>query len=141
MKLDTCENCGATIGKLETPQVFGESVVCAACWRRLAEASEPVIAASPLTEIAQQIGREALGYDTPGSIRARMTSAKIAAGGHRKCPVCGLAAPAKKRRKGSVVMLIALLCLWVIPGIIYALIYSGYIWTCSACGAKLADAT
>lgn len=31
----TCENCGQSIGRLETPQVHNDSVVCAPCWSRL----------------------------------------------------------------------------------------------------------
>lgn len=30
-----CQNCGATIGKLETPHVFKGNVVCAGCASRL----------------------------------------------------------------------------------------------------------
>jgi TM2 domain-containing membrane protein YozV len=32
---EVCENCGGTIGKLETPYVWQEKVVCAGCHARL----------------------------------------------------------------------------------------------------------
>jgi hypothetical protein len=32
---ETCENCGRLIGKLETPWLHGEHVVCTECWQRL----------------------------------------------------------------------------------------------------------
>jgi hypothetical protein len=33
--LDTCENCGRVIGKLETPVVWKDHIVCAACYKVL----------------------------------------------------------------------------------------------------------
>lgn len=36
LELDTCANCGHTIGKLETPHVWKEQVVCGECIKRLA---------------------------------------------------------------------------------------------------------
>jgi hypothetical protein len=32
---EICGNCGCTIGKLETPEIFGGSVVCAGCAEKL----------------------------------------------------------------------------------------------------------
>jgi hypothetical protein len=32
---EVCENCGKPIGKLETPRVHDDHVVCPECWRRL----------------------------------------------------------------------------------------------------------
>jgi len=43
--LEACSNCCATIGKLETPMVWNDHVVCAACYERL-RAAVPV---SPVT--------------------------------------------------------------------------------------------
>ena len=34
--LKVCENCGQTIGKLETPNVWNDHIVCAACYKKLA---------------------------------------------------------------------------------------------------------
>jgi len=36
MAMETCENCGATIGKLETPNVWQSHIVCAQCYAKLA---------------------------------------------------------------------------------------------------------
>lgn len=35
--METCANCGGTIGNLEDPYLWRERVVCLACYRRLAE--------------------------------------------------------------------------------------------------------
>jgi hypothetical protein len=36
-----CENCGAAIGKLETPRVYGDHVVCATCAPKVHQANAP----------------------------------------------------------------------------------------------------
>lgn len=38
--VEMCTNCGRTIGRLETPYVWGESMVCATCHRLLSSESE-----------------------------------------------------------------------------------------------------
>ena len=40
--MDNCENCGATIGKLETPNVWQDHVVCVQCYAKMAVAAAPV---------------------------------------------------------------------------------------------------
>ncbi len=45
---ETCENCGRTIGKLETPWLYDDNVVCRECWERLQEeTAEPTKVAPP----------------------------------------------------------------------------------------------
>ena len=51
---ETCENCGATIGKLETPRVHEDHIVCKKCWDNLnadlpilESATEPIQRAAP----------------------------------------------------------------------------------------------
>lgn len=39
--MTTCENCGTTIGKLETPCVYDDRVVCSACHKRLVVNQQP----------------------------------------------------------------------------------------------------
>ena len=39
-QLETCANCGAQIGKLETPHLWREQIVCAPCCRRLVAAND-----------------------------------------------------------------------------------------------------
>lgn len=34
--VETCQNCGTVIGKLEIPRVYRDQVVCEQCWLRLA---------------------------------------------------------------------------------------------------------
>ncbi len=44
---ETCENCGRVIGRLETPHVHGDHVVCAECLARLTPPSRPPPAPIP----------------------------------------------------------------------------------------------
>lgn len=44
---ETCDNCGRVIGKLETPYVHGEHVVCADCYQRLHPQPQAVAYATP----------------------------------------------------------------------------------------------
>ncbi len=37
IELETCLNCGAKIGQLETPHLWKEQIVCGQCWKRLCE--------------------------------------------------------------------------------------------------------
>ena len=39
--IEHCANCGRPIGKLETPHLFQEHVVCAECEARLSRQSNP----------------------------------------------------------------------------------------------------
>jgi hypothetical protein len=54
VKTETCENCGATIGALETPYLWQESTVCVECYERLSRrapaATETVSPPTPRTE-------------------------------------------------------------------------------------------
>jgi hypothetical protein len=57
--MEQCENCGRTIGKLETPMVYRDSVVCPECHARLAVQSVPY--ASPAsTPPGKREGRKSL---------------------------------------------------------------------------------
>jgi len=39
--VETCENCGRAIGKLETPHVFRNNITCPECWAKLQPAAPP----------------------------------------------------------------------------------------------------
>ena len=48
--MEECENCGRVIGKLETPFLWAERIVCSKCHKRLSgdeSSTEPVAAATP----------------------------------------------------------------------------------------------
>jgi hypothetical protein len=47
---EVCENCGGTIGQLETPRVYQDHVVCGDCWTKL-NVNLPV-SADPLEQLA-----------------------------------------------------------------------------------------
>ena len=54
------------------------------------------------------------------------------------CP-CGFSGKAKIKERGSILLTLVLLCLFVVPGLIYALDCSGYKAVCPNCGRLLAD--
>ena len=54
------------------------------------------------------------------------------------CP-CGFSGKAKIKARGSILILLVLLCIYVVPGLIYALVCSGYKAVCPNCGRLLAD--
>jgi hypothetical protein len=62
------------------------------------------------------------------------------ASGYTPCPVCGYRGRPEKRAKGSAIVAFALLLFGVLPGLIYMMFFSGYVWACAQCGAKKADA-
>lgn len=51
---DTCANCGTGIGKLETPHLWREQVVCAPCYGRLAGAGT-IAYSGPSTPLPQHL--------------------------------------------------------------------------------------
>jgi hypothetical protein len=112
-----CANCGRTIGPLETPYVYEENTVCGECADRLnAELGRSTV-------IVQQ------------SDLVDMTRARPA----RSCPVCGSSRSPVAKSKGSTVVLLVLLFLAIVPGIIYAIFFSGYVYVCPKCGFKYGD--
>jgi hypothetical protein len=126
--MEECTNCGRIIGKLETPRVFDGNVVCAGCWGVLTDTT----------------AKSVLGYESTADTKRRI---EVIGGvspqdlSKRCCPVCGSTDRPVKKRKGSFLVMLFLLCLWIIPGILYAIFWNGYVMACPNCGAKLADAT
>ncbi|MCY3017494.1 MAG: zinc ribbon domain-containing protein [Planctomycetota bacterium] len=59
----------------------------------------------------------------------------------RLCPMCRSAQPAVKKRKGSILVAIILLLVFLLPGIIYCIVYSGYTYECPDCGYRYGDAS
>ena len=60
---ETCENCGRTIGNLETPHVHDGHIVCAACAKTLtANQPAPVSYASPVIVNSQQAATSVSGF-------------------------------------------------------------------------------
>ncbi len=45
---EICGNCGRSIGRLETPRIHGEHVVCAECYVRLVPQAQVVAYATPV---------------------------------------------------------------------------------------------
>jgi hypothetical protein len=67
--LETCANCGRTIGKLETPHVHNEHVVCAECHGRLGGAMHaPGAQGAPVAAVQREAGEyRALGLNSRGA--------------------------------------------------------------------------
>ena len=53
------------------------------------------------------------------------------------CSNCHAEVKPKKTAKGCILILIPLLFIYIVPGIIYALFYSGYIYKCPKCKTKI----
>lgn len=49
-------------------------------------------------------------------------------------PNCDYRGTPKRIAKGSALVFILLLCLWIIPGIVYGIVMSGYRYVCPKCG-------
>jgi hypothetical protein len=119
-QLEKCANCDRPIGRLETPYLYQSQVVCKSCYDRLVPvATYATPAAAPKPPMAAQ-----------------------AYGDYIICPNpnCGYTGPGQKKSKGSAVVMILLLLLWVVPGILYAIIYNGHVIVCPKCGMKVRDA-
>lgn len=146
MSLEKCANCDVTIGKLETPHVWGDAVVCAACYGRLdvGRGSTETLTESDLVADLPERPPLFLQYGTP---RRDLDDTPVARAapyvppGAIICPNpnCGYVGTPKRKSKGSAVIMIVLLLLWVIPGVIYAIVYNGYTLTCPRCGIKVRD--
>jgi len=52
---------------------------------------------------------------------------------------CGYQGPAEEKARGSTVLLIILLLLWIVPGLIYLGLRSGYKYSCPKCGLDIAS--
>lgn len=52
------------------------------------------------------------------------------------CPCCGRRGPGVRRRKGSAVVMVFLLCIAIIPGLLYAILCNGYTLSCPKCNYR-----
>ena len=68
---EACANCGDVIGKLETPHVWKENVVCARCYAKLNTAPPLVIVHAQPAILAQESKPPPLNYRIPAVGRAK----------------------------------------------------------------------
>ena len=54
-------------------------------------------------------------------------------------PNCGFVGVPKKQGKGSTAVLIILLLFWILPGLIYLVVYYGCNVKCPRCGMKMGE--
>lgn len=52
-------------------------------------------------------------------------------------PHCGYRGPPQEVKKGSTVIAVILLLLWILPGVIYLIFMNGYHCDCPACGMRI----
>lgn len=135
--METCENCGKKIGNLETPKVFQDHIVCGECWEKLSPREIDYESAVPAAPV-KMAGAAAGVTDLTQKYARYATRSGPVAG--PACPACGYRGEMKRTPKGSTIVLILLLLLWVIPGLIYLFVYQGHKYVCPQCGCKIADA-
>lgn len=135
---EACSNCGQPIGKLETPYLWGQRVVCRDCYKKLslARAHESPIELDYAGIAEEADDMKALAASTPA---------------RRGCPVCGSLKRPIKRSRGSCLVLLFLAMffvpaiylgsclglLFVLPAIFYAIFWSGHVWVCPDCGSRI----
>lgn len=122
-----CENCERPFGKLETPREFEDHIVCVECFSKLSLETP----APPDARVADGT----LDYLGP-----KGPSVPAAAGVRIACPACGSFKMPEKQEKGSALVMILLFLFAILPGVLYLIFMSGYIYVCPDCGAKRGDA-
>ena len=121
---DACSNCGEAIGRLETPQIWNQHIVCARCRQKL-EASTPTQndAAVPYARVVT-------------TARPMLPQGQMII-----CPnpACGYIGEARKIPRGSVTAGCLLMLLFIITGILYLMFTSGYRIVCPKCGLQIRE--
>lgn len=115
-QLETCENCGRTIGALETPHVHNDHVVCAECAGHLARSPS---SAPSVPELRTPRRGEIICPN----------------------PNCGYIGKPKKQARGSMAVGCLLCLLMLLPGLIYFALMSGYTYLCPRCGYQIRSGT
>ena len=144
-RMETCKICGRTIGRLETPGIWNNHVVCQNCSVIL---SKPPGAVSPMlpSTLAESIEpvyvpvsqREPvmLAYRSPHSPRPARVFPK---GEVIICPNgnCGYHGPSLREACGSRFAAILLLLCGGVPGLVYIFLTAGWNVMCPRCRAKI----
>lgn len=126
---EKCGNCGVTIGRLETPCVFRDHIVCMPCYDRLARSQPEIV--DPVRPSTNEVAPPTIVYANKNATEY----------GGMICPNphCGFRGVPTKQKKGSTIILIFLLLVAVIPGVFYAMLFNGTILKCPNCGMKLGE--
>jgi len=69
----------------------------------------------------------------------REAAAQAAGLGAIPCPRCGHVGRPIRKPRGNLLLLVALFLLYIIPGLLYAVAFSGYKGVCAKCRSKLID--
>jgi hypothetical protein len=141
-QLEKCGNCERAIGKLETPYLWRTITVCHECYERLRRQEAIQTTPAPAHEEEEE-EEEVVGL---AGLASKMSTApasrprpKAIPPGAMICqnPHCGALVRPTRKSRGSVVVMILLFFVGVLPGILYALLMSGYDYFCPRCGMKL----
>jgi len=129
--LEECANCGDQIGKLETPYVWRERIVCRACHAKLSIGN-----GAPNSPALRSTATAALPY------AAAPPRVVVIGGDDIICPNpnCRYSGRGKRVAKGSQAVGCLLLLLAIVPGILYLALCTGYAMHCPRCGVKVRDA-
>jgi hypothetical protein len=115
-KLTTCDNCGRSIGALESTHQYDRHVVCHECANRLQSHSTPT----------------ANSQKAPAPRRGEIICPN---------PNCGYVGKPKKQARGSLAMGCLLTLIMILPGLIYFALMSGYTYICPKCGVEIRSGT
>jgi len=115
-ELTTCENCGRSIGALESTHEYGGHVVCQECVSLLQAHATPTVAPQK----------------TPTPKRGEIICPN---------PNCGYVGKPKKQPRGSLAFGFLLTLLMILPGLIYFALLSGYTYICPKCGVEIRSGT
>ena len=140
---ESCSNCGEKIGRLETPHIWNQFVVCARCRQKL-EADSMLAGQSRASGPTPKEFKEGDTMDY-ASLSSQQSSPPVVSGSVRGpqiiCPNprCGYVGPGKKIAKGSMVAGCLLMLFFLLPGILYLMFTSGYHIVCPRCGMQIRD--
>ena len=131
---ESCSNCGDKIGRLETPHLWKQHIVCENCYDRLsaAEARKMPVEidyagmADEISHIEKPRRSQPITPPPKGSIICPN-------------PACGYIGPPKKVAKGSCLIAFILFLFFIIPAIFYMIFFSGYRIICPRCGLQIRE--
>ena len=88
-------------------------------------------------ELVRQIERDIAAKELECAAEEEQRRHLDASTGVFTCPYCGYRGRPVRKPRGSWPVLLVLFCLYIVPGLIYMLAYSGYKAVCAKCGETL----
>jgi hypothetical protein len=138
---ESCVNCGSKIGRLETPYLWDQHIVCESCFEKLSASKakqKPVKIEYASIALAEGSKAKLQGQsDFDAALKAHHEPP----GPPIICPnpACGYSGPGKRIAKGSQLAGCLLCLLFLLPGLLYLMIMSGSHIVCPKCGLQIRD--